>query len=112
MFLKLGLMIAETTSRSDVNPTPSAESYWMVGGGIRFRAEATISLSGRVAERLKAHDWKSCGLIPTWVRIPPRPLEVAGICLAWDSVRAEGAERRRRPRIAAGDRRSIPPRPF
>ena len=29
---------------------------------------------GRVAEWLKAHDWKSCGLTPTWVRIPPRPL--------------------------------------
>ena len=29
---------------------------------------------GRVAEWLKAHDWKSCGLTPAWVRIPPRPL--------------------------------------
>ena len=28
---------------------------------------------GRVAEWLKAHDWKSCGLTPAWVRIPPRP---------------------------------------
>lgn len=26
-----------------------------------------------MAEWLKAHDWKSCGLTPAWVRIPPRP---------------------------------------
>ena len=29
--------------------------------------------SGRMAERLKAHDWKSCGCKPAWVRIPLRP---------------------------------------
>ena len=28
---------------------------------------------GRMAERLKAHDWKSCGCKPAWVRIPLRP---------------------------------------
>src|SRR4029079_3679513 len=27
-----------------------------------------------MAERLKAHDWKSCGCKPAWVRIPLRPL--------------------------------------
>ena len=37
------------------------------------RWSAVRSVFGRVAERLKAHDWKSCGLIPAWVRIPPRP---------------------------------------
>ncbi len=26
-----------------------------------------------MAEWLKAHDWKSCGHLPAWVRIPPRP---------------------------------------
>ena len=31
---------------------------------------------GRVAEWLKAHDWKSCGFTPAWVRIPPRPFEI------------------------------------
>ena len=33
---------------------------------------------GRVAEWLKAHDWKSCGHPPTWVRIPPRPSYLFG----------------------------------
>ena len=40
---------------------------------------------GRVAEWLKAHDWKSCGHLPAWVRIPPRPfLLVVMIPLQWD----------------------------
>ncbi len=31
-------------------------------------------LSGRVAERLKAHAWRACGRgSVSWVRIPPRP---------------------------------------
>ncbi len=59
-------VVRETTEdrrrRPQVNPTPSV-----------FESEF-----GRVAERLKAHDWKSCGLIPAWVRIPPRPLEEVG----------------------------------
>ncbi len=48
------------------NPTPSALS------GCTSRVSTHL---GRVAEWLKAHDWKSCGVIPAWVRIPPRPLE-------------------------------------
>ena len=45
---------------------------------------------GRVAEWLKAHDWKSCGHLPAWVRIPPRPLSASewtgwgfGRCCSW-----------------------------
>lgn len=36
----------------------------------------SVAALGRVAERLKAHDWKSCGRKLTWVRIPPRPFLV------------------------------------
>ena len=38
---------------------------------------APLFATGRVAEWLKAHDWKSCGRQPAWVRIPPRPLSVS-----------------------------------
>ena len=56
---------------------------------------------GRVAEWLKAHDWKSCGCKPAWVRIPPRPLHGA-----------EGHLGRTGVRICEAKRSSIPPRPL
>ena len=59
-------------------------------------------LFGRVAEWLKAHDWKSCGRTPTWVRIPPRPLraEPAPDGLGFEPrVEPVGASR---PRLAFG----------
>ena len=40
--------------------------------------------SGRMAEWLKAHDWKSCGHLPAWVRIPLRPLSVSQLT-GWGS---------------------------
>ena len=45
------------------------------GAPITFRelVPKRSSNRGRVAEWLKAHDWKSCGRQPAWVRIPPRP---------------------------------------
>ena len=74
---------------------------------------------GRVAEWLKAHDWKSCGLTPAWVRIPPRP---------WQDARSVGVGfKPTGPRSASrhGDQRGlaspsstrgvdgrIPPRPL
>ena len=60
---------------SEAYPTPSVE-----GEGYRFSGfEPTqgsrrgAAMPGRVAEWLKAHDWKSCGRKPAWVRIPLRP---------------------------------------
>jgi hypothetical protein len=60
---KILMVFAETDEQSSANPTPSAD-----------REPPNGSPEGWVAERLKAHDWKSCGLTPSWVRIPPHPL--------------------------------------
>ncbi len=68
---------------------------------------------GRVAEWLKAHDWKSCGLTPAWVRIPPRPLPgEARHRRGWVSnpglrLRCYASSPRRRTRFA-GPRLRIP----
>ena len=73
---------------------------------------------GRVAEWLKAHDWKSCGHLPAWVRIPPRPCSVSELTGGEsDGVEPEAVEP---PGASAGDgwraapaaRRPIPPRPL
>lgn len=55
-------------ARVGSNPTPSVSPQ---EGPSFSRVD-----SGRVAEWLKAHDWKSCGCKPAWVRIPPRPCEM------------------------------------
>ena len=61
------------------------------------------SMFGRVAEWLKAHDWKSCGLTPTWVRIPPRPLAgEARHRTAWASNPGWRLRRLRLPHLTFG----------
>ena len=107
----------------------------------RSCAFAAHGSAGRVAEWLKAHDWKSCGLTPAWVRIPPRPfcerVRVDGhMCICIPHVRTHvhfrrkgthwvRLERRKRESRSTrpltrersedrpkDDRSSIPPRPF
>ncbi len=67
--LRIPARAAEARSGS----LPSLLSCHRLAGFLRRLCRAT-NVFGRVAEWLKAHDWKSCGLTPTWVRIPPRPL--------------------------------------
>ena len=104
------VVTAETSEdrrrRPELNPTPSVFLSDREGD---VGSESPVwSELGRVAEWLKAHDWKSCGLIPAWVRIPPRPLEEVGssrgarnvIRIAVREVTAETTEdRRRRPQV-------------
>ena len=82
-------VVRETTEdrprRPQVNPTPSVLRRILLEVWDSRAEAANCGLSppfwselGRVAERLKGHDWKSCGLIPAWVRIPPRPLKEVG----------------------------------
>ncbi len=73
-------VVRETTEdrrrRPRVNPTPSV--FCQIAR-VTWGRDPPFGLNfGWVAERLKAHDWKSCGLIPSWVRIPPHPLGVVG----------------------------------
>ena len=72
-------LFGETTERK----RGSSHSLHERDGFVPFRGTKG---RGRVAEWLKAHDWKSCGLTPAWVRIPPRPLLVLLLewVLVWD----------------------------
>ena len=56
---------SEAAERSEAHPTPSV--------GCLSRTMEGAGEPGRMAEWLKAHDWKSCGRKPAWVRIPLRP---------------------------------------
>ncbi len=112
---KIGVVFAETDERSSANPTPSVAEVagWLVVGCTSHHNLP----SGWVAERLKAHDWKSCGLIPSWVRIPPHPFELfeCVVCgIRFEPRRRSGDPRcgrtrcsPSRARIAEGDRSSI-----
>ena len=79
--------------------------------GPRFesgRPDSAGKKVGRVAEWLKAHDWKSCGHLPAWVRIPPRPCNDSKRT-GWGSNLFE-PKAVAPPGASAGDgRRPIPP---
>lgn len=74
----------------------------------RLRVSREFRDPGRVAERLKAHDWKSCGRKPTWVRIPPRPFRWDEQCEGGILTHGDPFGSRRGLSCGASPRRSNP----